>query len=96
MAEKLTQEELIKVMREACGETTTKAGMERAFKALFTKIGDEMVEGRSVTIQKFGTFSTIETKERTGRNPRTNEPLTIPAGRKPKFAASATLKARFK
>ncbi len=35
----------------------------------------------------FGTFMAAERKSRVGRNPRTGEPVSIPAAKVPKFIA---------
>lgn len=90
----MTQADFIDVMSEAYGDKAVKANMTKAFHALFTAIGDQVADGEDVTIRGFGTFSQKETKERSGRNPHTGEPLTIPAGRKMKFKAAGALKAR--
>jgi len=41
-------------------------------------------------VHGFGVFKTHMTKERIGRNPKTGEPVTIPAKRAVKFSASKT------
>jgi DNA-binding protein HU-beta len=48
---------------------------------------DEMV-----TLVGFGTFYAGKRAARTGRNPRTNEPIEIKAARLPKFRAGKALK----
>ncbi len=48
-------------------------------------------EGRFALIN-FGTFSVTERKERQGRNPRTGEPLTIPACKVVRFSPGKQLK----
>lgn len=91
----LTQAEMIEIMSNAYGETNvSKSGITRAYQALFDKIGSEMANGNEVNIRGFGTFTTVATKERTGRNPATQETITIPAGTKPKFKPAAALKKR--
>ena len=90
----LTKAELVKTMQEAAGKDVTRAAAERAYEALWDAIADELVKGESVSINKFGTFKVIETATREGRNPATGEKLTIPASKRPKFHASASLKAK--
>ena len=46
----------------------------------------------SVRLTGFGTFEVKERGERTARNPRTKEPVTIPASRTPAFKAGKLLK----
>jgi len=48
--------------------------------------------GDSVTLSGFGTFSVTNRSPRTGRNPRTGEPIPIGASRNPKFKAGKGLK----
>ena len=45
-----------------------------------------------VTVVGFGTFYAGKRAARTGRNPRTNEPISIKAARLPKFRAGKALK----
>jgi DNA-binding protein HU-beta len=45
-----------------------------------------------VTVVGFGTFYAGKREARTGRNPRTNEPIDIKAARLPKFRAGKGLK----
>ena len=49
-------------------------------------------EGNRVTLPGFGTFSTVERKDRTGRNPQTGQVIQIAARRVPKFSAGKTFK----
>jgi len=45
-------------------------------------------EDGKIVLKGFGTFRIIETKERTGRNPRTGEEVLIPSGTKVRFKSS--------
>ena len=47
-----------------------------------------MRDGESIKFPALGTFTPVPTKERQGRNPRTQEPIKIPAGTRIKFSAS--------
>ena len=52
----------------------------------FTKVVSESVaDGEKITIVGFGAFEAVEVKERTGRNPKTSEAITIPSSVRPKF-----------
>lgn len=46
----------------------------------------------SVTLVGFGTFSVSKREGRTGRNPRTGEPIKIKASKVPKFRPGKALK----
>ncbi|MDZ7859499.1 MAG: HU family DNA-binding protein [Candidatus Krumholzibacteriota bacterium] len=57
-------------------------------------IASEIAIGRRVQITGFGTFSRRSRKKRKGRNPQTNQTITIPATKVPAFKAGKALKAR--
>ena len=44
--------------------------------------------GEKVSLHKFGSFELRKTAERSGHNPKTKEPITIPAGTRFAFKAS--------
>lgn len=50
-----------------------------------------LIQGNNVEIRGFGRFKLKERKERTARNPRTGETVTVVAGTKPVFEASREL-----
>jgi nucleoid DNA-binding protein len=47
--------------------------------------------GEKVTFRGIGIFSVVETKPRMGRNPKTGEPVKIPARKKVKFRVAKGL-----
>jgi DNA-binding protein HU-beta len=83
--------ELIEALAEATGEP--QAASARALDALISIIAREMAAGGEVAITGFGSFKASARAERTGRNPRTGEALTIAASKGVKFVPGATLKA---
>jgi len=52
---------------------------------------EEFVPYSPVTIRNFGTFKVTVQKARTGRNPKTGEPVSVPEKRKLKFKSTGTL-----
>ena len=70
----------------------TKADAERAIEATITSITDSLRDGEEVRLIGFGTFAITNRPATEGRNPRTGEPLKIPATRLPKFRAGKQLK----
>ncbi len=82
--------ELIEAMAIATGDS--QAATARALEALINIISKEVAAGGEVAITGFGSFKTSARGERTGRNPRTGEPLTIAASKTVKFMPGATLK----
>lgn len=65
---------------------------EKALKAVVEVITDELKKGEKVQLVGFGTFEVSERAAREGRNPRTNETMSIPACKAPKFKAGKALK----
>lgn len=82
--------ELISAVAEK--SNLTKKDTEIVLNALIETITNELGNKGEVKLVGFGTFCTSERKERTGRNPQTNEAITIPACTVPKFKASKVLK----
>ncbi|MFO0774888.1 MAG: HU family DNA-binding protein [Nitrospiraceae bacterium] len=90
----MTKEELIAKMSESAGITKVAAGT--ALEAFTASITSSLKKGQRVSLVNFGTFTVGKRRARTGRNPRTGEPLKIPAARVPKFSAGKELKAAIK
>lgn len=59
---------------------------------IFDTIKETLANGDKVSIAGFGSFEITERAAREGKNPRTGEPLQIPASKAPKFKASKNLK----
>ena len=70
----------------------TKADAAKAVDAVLDTLAEVLAKGDDVRLPGFGTFEVRETTEKKGRNPRTDEEVTIPAGKQPKFKAGAALK----
>ena len=87
----MTKSELILAVRDKTDLTQKEA--ERIINAVFEAISEELTRGRKVGINGFGTFKVRERTVRQGRNPRTGEPIQLPASKLPHFKASGLLKA---
>ncbi len=70
----------------------TKADAARAVDAVIKAVTDALKRGEQVSILGFGTFLLRERAARTGRNPRTQETLQIPASKVPAFKPGKALK----
>lgn len=70
----------------------SKADAEKAVDAIFASISDALKQGDEVRLIGFGTFTVAERAASEGRNPRTGEPVQIPASKQPKFKAGKGLK----
>lgn len=69
-----------------------KAAAGRALDATLDTVSETLTNGEQVVLVGFGTFSVKERAARTGRNPRTGDPIDIPAARIPSFKAGKALK----
>jgi DNA-binding protein HU-beta len=62
-----------------------KAELVDVINKMMETIVKRVASGEKVTLVGFGTFEVRQRKARTGRNPKTNQPLEIPAKRVPGF-----------
>jgi DNA-binding protein HU-beta len=79
----LNKAELVDVVAREAG--TTKKDAETIINSTMNTIVKRVAAGERVTLVGFGTFEARQRRARTGRNPKTNEPLQIPAKRVPGF-----------
>ncbi|MBM09134.1 MAG: DNA-binding protein HU [Magnetovibrio sp.] len=70
----------------------SKADSAKAVDSVFDSITSALRSGSEVRLVGFGTFSVANRAATTGRNPRTGEPIHIPASKQPKFKAGKGLK----
>tara|TARA_B100001179_G_C18190260_1_gene232611 strand:+ start:30 stop:302 length:273 start_codon:yes stop_codon:yes gene_type:complete len=70
----------------------SKADSAKAVEGVFDAISGALSSGGDVRIVGFGTFSVVNRKATTGRNPRTGQAIQIPASKQPKFKAGKGLK----
>jgi len=64
----------------------------RAVDSIFDTIEQALTAGDEVRLVGFGMFSVAKRAASTGRNPKTGEPMQIPASTRPKFKPSKGLK----
>ena len=55
-------------------------------------LGGALSEGSQVRLAGFGSLKTVDVAPRTVRNPRTGEPINVPAKKRVKFTAASALK----
>jgi len=79
----LNKAELVDIV--AKDAATTKKDAENVINKAMETIVKAVAQGEKVTLVGFGTFEARQRKARTGRNPKTNQPLHIPAKRVPGF-----------
>ena len=88
--EQMNKHEL--VSHVAAGTPVTRADAERLVGVVFSAIADALARGEPVTIAGFGNFATRSRAARTGRNPRTGEPVAIAASSTPSFKPAKALR----
>ncbi len=87
---KLMKNDVVSSIVEQTG--LTKKDANAAVDAFTVVICEALSNGDSVGLIGFGTFEPKERPARTGRNPQTGEPLSIPAKTVPVFKAGKKLR----
>lgn len=82
--------ELVAAVTEKTG--LTKKDAEKAVAAVLDAVVGAVAAGDKVQLVGFGTFEVRNREARTGRNPRTNETIQIPASKQPVFKAGKAFK----
>jgi DNA-binding protein HU-beta len=86
----MNKSELVQKVAETADIQKTVAA--KAVDAIIESIKDSLKEGDTVTLIGFGTFTVRERAARTGRNPRTGDPIDIKAAKVPVFKPGKALK----
>ncbi|MCW9024886.1 MAG: HU family DNA-binding protein [Gammaproteobacteria bacterium] len=86
----MNKAELIDAVAESAD--ISKAAATRAVDTILESVTQALKSGDQVTLVGFGTFSVKDRAARTGRNPRTGDPIQIPAAKVPSFKAGKALK----
>lgn len=87
----MTKSEFIEKVKIAGGYDTRKEA-ERAIEAFTSSVKDALVEGDTVSLIGFGTYSTVKVEERSGKVPGTDKTYVKPAHIAPKFKFGKPLK----
>ena len=69
-----------------------KKATEETITAFLSVIQETLVAGEEIRFIGFGNFVVVERKETKGHNPRTGDPIKIPASRQAKFRPGKQLK----
>ncbi len=70
----------------------TKKQLDAAYEAFSDVLTEALVAGESVQLTGLGTFNVHTIAAHSGRNPKTNETITIPETRRVSFTAGKKLK----
>ena len=86
----MNKTELIAAVAEKAA--ISKKDADKAVAAFIDAVTDSLAKGDKVQLVGFGTFEVRERAERTGRNPKTKESITIAASKTPAFKAGKAFK----
>ena len=87
----MNKSELIEAI--APGTDLSQAGAGRVLNVVLATIVQTVAKKQDVQLIGFGTFKAVKRAARTGKNPRTGEPVKIAAATVPRFSAGAAFKA---
>ena len=85
----MTKADLISKLAQS-GDITKKQA-EQMLTALADAIKESLEKGEKTLLPGIGSFSCVERKARTGRNPRTGAEIKIPAKKTARFSVSSAL-----
>ena len=88
----MTKAELVAKIAAEAGVKKSEA--ERCVNAFVNALSEALEKGERIAIPGLGVFNVRERKARKGRNPRTGEPMEIPARKVVVFSAAKALKER--
>jgi integration host factor subunit beta len=86
----MTKAELVEDVADAA--ELTKKDAERLVEIVFESIIETLNHGEKIELRGFGSFRVRERGARRGRNPKTGDPVSIPAKRVPYFKPGKELK----
>lgn len=86
----MTKSELIDAI--ATAGSLTKARAELLVNCVFDSMTEALERGEGIEIRGFGSFTVRPYKSYSGRNPRTGEPVPVPAKRLPYFKVGKELR----
>ena len=90
----MTKADLVEQVAEAIGPGVTKKDCALVADAFLNAIKRALANGENIEIRGFGTFKVKKRKSRMARNPRTGEPVEVPARLVPVFKPSKIIRER--
>jgi len=91
---KINKKELIEILATQLG--VSKSQVEKFLATYVSVVTDAIKQDKMVTLTGFGTFYKAKRKSRKGVNPKTGDPMTIPASVSAGFTAGKTLRDNIK
>jgi DNA-binding protein HU-beta len=90
----MNKTEFVTAIAEKAG--LTKVDAKKALDAFVEVVGESLASGDRISLVGFGTFSVTEKAARRGINPKTHQPIDIPARKTPKFKPGSELSDKIK
>jgi len=85
----MNKTEIISAIAEESG--LSKVDSKKALNAFLTTVSSVLKTGEKITLVGHGTYQVVERSARTGINPQTKKPITIPAKKVVKFRPGSDL-----
>ncbi|MFB1011676.1 MAG: integration host factor subunit beta [Thiopseudomonas sp.] len=89
----MTKSELVERLASRYDQLSVR-DIELAVKSLLEQMTETLAEGRRIEVRGFGSFNLNYRAPRTGRNPKTGEPVELPAKYVPHFKPGKELRDR--
>ena len=90
----MTKADLVGQVADAIGPEVTKGECRLVVDGFLGAVKETLAQGDGIEIRGFGTFKVRHRKARTARNPRTGEPVEVPARAVMGFKPSRHLRRR--
>ena len=90
----MTKADLVEQVADVIGPRVTKRECGLMVDAFLDALTDALARGDRIELRGFGTFKVRHRKARTGRNPRTGEPVEVPPRDVPVFKPSLHLRSQ--
>ena len=90
----MTKADLVEQVVDVVGPRVAKKECRLVVDAFLAAVKDALERGEGIEIRGFGTFKVRHRKARTARNPKTGEPVEVPARAAPVFQPSVFLRDR--
>lgn len=90
----MTKADLVEQVADAIGPGLTKKDCALVVDVFLNAVKNALAEHRNIEIRGFGTFKVRERQSRMARNPRTGQPVEVPARVVPVFKPSKDLRAQ--
>lgn len=90
----MTKADLVEQVTEAIGPGITKKDCALVVDGFLNAVKRALANGENIELRGFGTFKVRRRKSRMARNPRTGEPVEVPARVVPVFKPSKHMSSR--